>query len=628
LALAGQILVVLGGLSDEGKQCERSVRLSGFPPHLDWLNHEFVDTGRQHEGYVIYKLNESEVEVQQPPLYLTFVRCPASAWQGWTITGNYSQCERTFAVYGMKQQVYNDQRRILSFTHWLIPSETGFTSNPWVYAQPGLVPHVGCHPMARLGGQQRLRTAFLFHERAIHLGEDFKMTLSDLGTFGDHGRRPTEDSPCWTPGYHPKMCCQPPAGSFHACFTGRHSAEDCCRDIVNRTLPDEHVAHSVSDVKPLADSFRVDIVVRAFWREQVMLEMLAESIRVFWPLELWQSKVIFVMDAESELDHTVCAGMQFSFVECRFEALPPAFGDFADFNLTGVHRAMWSLFLADHYSDADYVAIMDADSLVHTFGVPRLLFDRTGDSPKPILSGDWGVLYLFNPLVLDLDWTAEFMHSYPFTVRRRDFAEMRGFISRKMGEQDFDRAYLLLLRRLAHASYQSNWWNQYQMEGISFHAIAGSYLWNHARDSYFWSIRNGGFIGVPTAHTCPSLFVATHMAEGLEGPEASKSGRIGRTGSSFPIAYRAKAYAIMEMGLDRTAADPRALHDLVFSPRAGTVWDFPLGSRGAWQDEYASHCVHRNLSSLWQAYLQLDFEAEKAQAYSRLYGQGGTPRKT
>lgn len=171
-------------------------------------------------------------------------------------------------------------------------------------------------------------------------------------------------------GWVPPEDMLPPRG-FTTCFNGGGMTfERCCGAIWSRAPEPVVVPHSVGHAPPpragRIDDFTVDILVRTFYGDSEMLELLLESVRLFWPMRRWQSRVIVVLDSESTADHALCRRLP-TFVECRFEDDPA----FLPAPAGGIVRAMWSLFYADIYSDAEWVAIMDADALfLHVWNPP------------------------------------------------------------------------------------------------------------------------------------------------------------------------------------------------------------------------------------------------------------------
>merc|ERR1711937_184413 len=84
---------------------------------------------------------------------------------------------------------------------------------------------------------------------------------------------------CWVKGFSAELCCKPPSGMW-TCFDGiEFTYELCCARIVNQTIPLTNVSHAVGRVLP-DDNFTVDILIRAFYGEAAMLEVLFESIEI------------------------------------------------------------------------------------------------------------------------------------------------------------------------------------------------------------------------------------------------------------------------------------------------------------------------------------------------------------
>merc|ERR1719265_1243495 len=106
----------------------------------------------------------------------------------------------------------------------------------------------------------------------------------------------------------------------------------------------------------------------------------------------------------------------------------------------GLVRLNWSLFNADKYSQADFIAVVDTDVVFHTFGISEWLFERLGSDVKPVVFGAWRPLFVLNPLVLGFPWIAEFMDSFPFVIHRQHFSDLRDFIKRQMGREEFGEA--------------------------------------------------------------------------------------------------------------------------------------------------------------------------------------------
>merc|ERR1719359_260966 len=101
-----------------------------------------------------------------------------------------------------------------------------------------------------------------------------------------------------------------------------------------------------------------------------MLELFLDSVERYWPTARWRSTVVLVLDQESAADHELCSQLEGRpvKVKCAFEEepawIPPLVQAYAkDGWSRGATRAMWSLHYAELYSDADFIAIMDADTV-------------------------------------------------------------------------------------------------------------------------------------------------------------------------------------------------------------------------------------------------------------------------
>eukprot|EP00929_Paragymnodinium_shiwhaense_P117168 TRINITY_DN8743_c0_g2_i10.p1 TRINITY_DN8743_c0_g2~~TRINITY_DN8743_c0_g2_i10.p1 ORF type:complete len:357 (+),score=30.49 TRINITY_DN8743_c0_g2_i10:229-1299(+) len=305
-----------------------------------------------------------------------------------------------------------------------------------------------------------------------------------------------------------------------------------------------------------------------------MLQVLLDSINIFWPRATFNSAVLVVLDAESPADAEACRRLEAN-VTCIFEEVPEFLKTVAvhsgDFSQTtserrkGVIRLNWSLFHADAYSSANFIALVDADVAFHTFAIPQLLFDWDDDAVKPVVFGAWRPLFVLNPLVLDMAWIAEFMDSFPFVMHRQDFAGLRAFVTSKMDKHDFGEALGELVDRLAQSTRWVGWWRQYQPETIGFYSIAGHFLWHHKRDKYAWSIQHAVPLGLPAAASCPRLRVATHL-----GPFVGKARR-GRRDWLAPAVYRSYAFEAISAGLHAHRLSSQLQH-LLFSADGGPLW--------------------------------------------------------
>merc|ERR1740121_407935 len=114
------------------------------------------------------------------------------------------------------------------------------------------------------------------------------------------------------------------------------------------------------------------------------------------------------------------------------------------------------------------------------------------------------------------------MDAMPFTVRRDDFARLRGYVVKRFpphlegaagaaeGEA-FDRAFFAYVKAVYDASLRSS--GGERSECPSFHSMMGAFLFQERRDSYAWSIRHLHLLeGYPAELGCPRLRVAYHIS--------------------------------------------------------------------------------------------------------------------
>jgi len=176
---------------------------------------------------------------------------------------------------------------------------------------------------------------------------------------------------------------------------------------------------------------------------------------------------------------------------------------------------------------------------------------------------------------------ADFMDSFPLTIRREHFAGLRDRIVKLCAEpapqwaidanmtgEAFDWAFVAYIRAVDKAARLVS----PNGECASFHSMMGIYLWNMHRESYHWSIRHGHLHQVPLRFTCPRLRVAQHLPYwGVEKWESftdyavsmAKSGS--RPVGLSEIGYDAHASALILAGLCALpwGATPKPLKPLV-----------------------------------------------------------------
>lgn len=266
---------------------------------------------------------------------------------------------------------------------------------------------------------------------------------------------------------------------------------------------------------------KVDMFVRTYYQKFEELNLLLQSVAVFWPPE-WGT--IVALDGESEPDALTCKLLP-EWVRCVLIDPPPFRGrdNFSFPSLGGSSPGMiwkeWSECWADLHSSADFIAIMDSDVVLTTFGIPHLLFSEASDGqPQPVIWGHAHENYFPSTVEqLKLPNLVDFMDSFPLTLRRQDFPYIRRRIELLFGRphsrlgragSTFDWAFLAFVGAVNGASLARGGGG----ECPSFHALAGSLLWYGRRGAYDWYIRHGHLAAVPLKFTCPRLRVAHHVA--------------------------------------------------------------------------------------------------------------------
>ena len=117
---------------------------------------------------------------------------------------------------------------------------------------------------------------------------------------------------------------------------------------------------------------RVDLVVRSWHEDGILLRMMLLSLAIYWPFNLFQSSVHIVLDDEAPETTEVCSMVLKEFgtwATCTGEPRP-SWGTRTIFKRSKAARVHWSTFLSDLYTseEADFVAILDSDTIFHSFG--------------------------------------------------------------------------------------------------------------------------------------------------------------------------------------------------------------------------------------------------------------------
>eukprot|EP00929_Paragymnodinium_shiwhaense_P008194 TRINITY_DN112136_c0_g1_i1.p1 TRINITY_DN112136_c0_g1~~TRINITY_DN112136_c0_g1_i1.p1 ORF type:complete len:719 (+),score=26.47 TRINITY_DN112136_c0_g1_i1:221-2377(+) len=379
---------------------------------------------------------------------------------------------------------------------------------------------------------------------------------------------------CWPHGYTfaPRDCCVPSGQGRRFCFAFTKNIklfhEDCCtEEIVGPAVAwtpkhAEHFLHSnfrlvdprTGTPSALSDSdVTVDLFVRTAHKKRHELDLLIESVAIFWPAQ-WG--VIVALDA-TEADDALCKSMP-PWVKCISIDKPPFYEEMRNTpgaQPLGMLEKEWSECWADRHSSADFIAIIDSDIVFTSFVLPQLLFQA---GPKPIIMGHASHrLFVATVSALRIEWVAEFMDNFPLLIRRSHFRRLRDYIIRVYKAEEssldpFDAAFMPFVKRVIREGVKM----KKQPEVMCFHSMMGTFLYHFHRDSYVWSIRYGHLTSVSPRHTCPRLRVAHHVSYwGLQNWMAQygypfKQLKFGTTPAMVSdAAYRSRASALVLAGM-------------------------------------------------------------------------------
>lgn len=321
---------------------------------------------------------------------------------------------------------------------------------------------------------------------------------------------------CWRDGFSYGLCCVPPVPW---CFDADFTAELCCSKPPS-TNPFAGVQLHGLDGPQLVSredivGLRVDLVVRSYWKAAEMLLLLVHSLELYWPKEA--GNVIVILDDTSE-DAAVCRLLP-AWIRCLLDPPPEVVETFSDAtralrtSLKGMLTKELALLEVDKYSDADYIAVVDADTVFVTYGAPELFFARMPSKQVlPIQYGrSSGGPFRNTVKVLGLGpWVAEFMDSFPQVFHRDHFHMCREYIRSMFGAgtvgktASFRQAFATLAARVAEESDRA--------EFPSFHTVMGAFVYRHYQNEYAWAIQYGWMAGVPWNQTCPGLRVVAHVS--------------------------------------------------------------------------------------------------------------------
>ena len=134
----------------------------------------------------------------------------------------------------------------------------------------------------------------------------------------------------------------------------------------------------------------------------------------------------------------------------------------------------------------------------------------------------------------------------------------------------------------------------HQPEKLGFFNVIGHFLYDFHREAYFWSIRNGGHLGLPLEHTCPSLYGFLHF--GLPGKFNHKA-YFGRRNYGYWLTAAQTISAGVELRKCRAAKCELGLETSEMAKL--------LATGGGEADHDSRHCRNRNFQILLEDYARI-----------------------
>lgn len=266
-------------------------------------------------------------------------------------------------------------------------------------------------------------------------------------------------------------------------------------------------------------------VVYTYHADAWRLDLLLKSIRIFSEPS-WET--IVLIDADGSREDVKMAERLPSWVRVarvqpsRFRSEWPTSHTLRGRGKSeqGWMRAQWAPAFYDKYTNATFIAHLDADTVLQSFALPSIVFDDVG---RPVLHGrQIDQVFRASSILLDLPAHTEFMDSFPFVVRRRDFIRFRHYVSSRFGPKgpvkDHDLAFdeaMAGVFRAVRGSLECARAQRFQPDRVPpdcsfcWQSAMGSFLFNNERLAYRWSVtqalsRQGAFF-------CPSLNAAAHI---------------------------------------------------------------------------------------------------------------------
>lgn len=222
----------------------------------------------------------------------------------------------------------------------------------------------------------------------------------------------------------------------------------------------------------------LDIMCRTFNGALFEILRFILSYLLFFPRDVMQTQIIFVFDAENELDHMTGSILETAYKDTRLKVFfeePPPLGTFTSLvRDEGYSRTQWSNFYSDLYSSADFIGLIDSDT---EFAFrPSIEKHLILNWSRPVIFGIFIENCPFYPSVkymIGVDAVAEFMYVFPFIVKLEHFSLMRKHIVKTTGLATFELAWREMQQKYSH-------WGQF--------SIMGNYLYHFHHSEYAWDI--------------------------------------------------------------------------------------------------------------------------------------------
>lgn len=181
----------------------------------------------------------------------------------------------------------------------------------------------------------------------------------------------------------------------------------------------------------------VALIVYTYHGDVNRLDLLLRSVAIFWPAG-WETVVL--LDADGPLEEKHLAAWLPGWVRVAYiQPSPYRYYWRGAHRSEGYLRAQYAPFWYDQHTKADFIAHIDADTVLSGFALPTLLFDYAG---RPIIHGNRDRnIFDASFISLGFPFVAEFMEAHPLLIRRSHLAEFRAFmVSRSWRELPFDNA--------------------------------------------------------------------------------------------------------------------------------------------------------------------------------------------